>query len=44
MDQAIQVVVSFWTGFACGVAAYKFGWPRLKAKIAEARTKIREKL
>mgnify|MGYP000944983552 FL=1 len=44
MDQAIQDVVSFWIGFACGVAAYKFGWPRLKAKIDEARSKIREKL
>lgn len=44
MDQVIQVIVSFWTGFACGVAAYKFAWPRLKAKFDEARTKLREKL
>lgn len=43
-QEFVQVVLAFWSGFACGVAAFKFGWPRLAAKFGALRAKLRDKL
>lgn len=42
--QVVQFAVAFWLGFAVGVAALKFGWPKLAEKIAAARESIKAKL
>lgn len=44
MSQTMQFVATFWSGAAVGAAFVWFAVPALKAKIAEARAKLKAAL